>query len=300
MVDIDVRHLESFVAVAQEQNITRAAARLHLTQQAVSGHIQQLERALRVCLLVRTSRGVLLTPAGDELAAGGKTVLTDLAGLSGRVRHAARQQSGTLTLACCPYSTSLFAAEVADAMEAAVPGLTVELSSVRTQRDELDLLNAGTADVAFMWLPVSEAGLHHAVIRTDDRVVALPAQHPLAGRASVSLADLAGEPVIRPDIFVSPEAERHWTADPRPGGEPATPGPAVAQIEECLFLVARGKGVWLAPEPIARWAPAPGVAWVPVTGAEPFELAVVWTGRAQEPLVARLIAELRLIIAGQS
>ncbi|MFF5206602.1 LysR family transcriptional regulator [Streptosporangium sp. NPDC000396] len=296
MTDIEVRYLESFIAVAQELNITHAAARLHLTQQAVSTHIQQLERALQVTLLVRTSRGVLLTPAGDELAAGGKTVVADLAELAEQVRRTARQQSGALRLACCPYATSLFAAEVADAMEAAVLGLTVELTSVRTPREELGLLNAGTADVAFMWLPVGEVGLHHAVIRTDSRVVALPVDHPLTSRESVSLADLAAEPVICPDVFVSAEAERHWISDPRPDGNPAPRGPSVTQIEDCLLMVARGRGIWLAPEPLSRWAPAVNVRWLPVTDAEPYELAVVWNLRAPGPLVARLIAEVRKVI----
>ncbi|MFI1586008.1 LysR family transcriptional regulator [Embleya sp. NPDC020630] len=296
MIDLDVRLLESFIAVAQELNITRAAARLHLTQQAVSGHIRQLERALRVDLLVRTHRGVLLTSAGEELAAGGKAVVAELGGLIERVQRVAREQSGTLRLACCPYATSLFAGEVAGAMEAAVPGLTVELTTVRTPREELVLLDAGSADIAFMWLPIGEVGLRYAEVRTDGRVVAVAPTHRLAGRDTVSLADLAEEPVVCPDVFTSAEAERHWIADPRPDGSPAPRGPAVAQIEDALLTVARGRAVWLAPEPIGRWAPAAGVRWIPVVDAAPSVLAVVWTERAPEPLVARLIAEVRSIV----
>lgn len=127
--------------------------------------------------------------------------------------------------------------------------------------------------------------------------MALPDGHSLAGRDTVSLADLAGEPVICPDVSVSAESERHWIADPRPDGTPAPRGPAVAQIEGCLLMVARGRGIWPAPEPLSRWAPAPGVRWLPLTGAEPYELAVVWTPRAPESLVARLVAEIRKIIA---
>ncbi|GAA0918092.1 LysR substrate-binding domain-containing protein [Nonomuraea longicatena] len=296
VIDLDLRHLESFLAVARELNITRAATRLHLTQQAVSTHVQQLERSLRVTLLVRTSRGVLLTAAGEELAAGGQAALADLEELTERVRHTARRQSGSLRLACCPYATSLFAAEVADAMESAVPGLSVELSSVRSPREELELIEAGTADAAFMWLPVGVPGLRHAVVRTDSRAVALSASHPLAGCASVSLAELSGEPVVRPDVYASAESERHWIADPRPDGSPAPLGPSVAQIEECLLMVARGRGVWLAPEPLSRWVPAVNVRWVPVSDAEPSELAVVWGERAPEPLVARLVAEVAKVV----
>ncbi|WP_188196066.1 LysR family transcriptional regulator [Nonomuraea sp. SYSU D8015] len=293
---IDLRCLKSFLAVAEELNITRAAARLHLTQQAVSNHIQQLERSLRVALLVRTSRGVLLTPAGQELAAGGKDVLSDVAGLAERVRATARREAGTIRLACCPYATNLFAVEVADALEASTPGLRVELTSVPTPRRELDLLQAGQAHAAFMWLPVGDVGLDHAVIRTDPRVVLLPAGHPLAHRSAVTLADLATEPVIRPQVLTSAEAERYWCAGPGPGSPPP-PGPIVDSIEDCLLQAARGRGIWLAPQPLSATLPAVGdLRWIPVSDAAPFDLAIVWPRDAFNPLIARMIAEVRKII----
>ncbi|GAA5186735.1 hypothetical protein GCM10023322_33630 [Rugosimonospora acidiphila] len=82
MIDSESRHLRSFLAVAEELSITRAAARVNLTQQAVSIHLQQLERSLGVVLLVRTSRGVSRTPAGHEFAVGAKAVLDDLDALA--------------------------------------------------------------------------------------------------------------------------------------------------------------------------------------------------------------------------
>lgn len=300
MVHVDVRHMESFLAVAQELNITRAAGRLHLTQQAVSTHIQQLERSLQVVLLVRTSRGVLLTRAGEELAAGGRTVLGDLVALIERVRAAADEQAGTLRLACCPYATNLFAVEVADAMEAAVPGLQVALTSVPSPKQELELLTDGRADAAFMWLPLGDVGLNHAVIRTDARAVVMSADHRLADRHTVTLADLAAEPVLRPDVLTSPEAERYWLVDPRPDGTPPVRGPVQASMGDCLLEVARGHGVWLAPEPLSGSAPAGNVRWVPIADADPFDLAIVWPDRSPESLIARMIAEVRTITGYRS
>lgn len=299
MSDIDIRQLRSFLVVAQELNITRAAARLHLTQQAVSTHIQQLERSLRVTLLVRTSRGVLLTPAGDELADGGKTVVNDLSELAERVRAIAEEQTGIVRLACCPYATKLFVVEVADAMEAAVPGLEVSLTSVRSPKEELELLTDGRADAAFMWLPVGDVGLNHAVIRTDARAAVLSARHPLADRRTVSLAELATDPVLRPDALTSDDAERYWLADPRPDGTAAPRGLVVNSMEDCLLEVARGRGIWLAPQPLSGSAPPGGVRWIPVSDGGLFDLAVVWTDRAPESLIARMIAEIRVITGYQ-
>ncbi|MFE1285811.1 LysR family transcriptional regulator [Streptomyces sp. NPDC058751] len=296
MRDIDLRHLRSFLVVAQKRSITRAGAVLHLTQQAVSTHVRQLERSLDVGLLVRTSRGVLLTAAGEELAAGGANVVDDVDRLAARVRAVADAQTGTLRLACCPAATTLFAIDVADTMEKTVPGLRVTLNGARNPRQELELLTDGHADAAFMWLPVRDVGLHTAVVRTDPRAVALSARHPLAGRSGLTLADLADAPVLRPDVLTSPEAERFWLMDPRPDGGPAPRGPVVPQVEDCLLEVGRGRGVWFAPQPLDTLMPAGNVRWIQVTDAEPFDLAVVWTDRAPQSLITRLIAEVRSVV----
>lgn len=300
MIDFDVRQLESFLIVADELNVTRAAARLHLTQQAVSMQLRQLERSLQVALLVRTSRGVLLTPAGRELAAGGGAMLDDLAELVGRARAAADDQAGEVRLACCPYASHLFAAEVADTVEAAVPGLRIGLTSVASPKQEMSMLASGRAEAAFMWLPVGDVGLHHAVVRTDRRVVVLPAGHRLADRPAVTLAELAGEPVLRPDVLTSAEAERYWLADPRPDGAAAPRGPVVGNVEDCLFEVARGRGIWLPPEPLSGAAPGGNLRWIPITDADPFDLAIAWTDHASEDLIVRLIAEVRQITGFES
>lgn len=293
--DIDFRHLRSFLAVAQERSITGAGAVLHLTQQAVSTHVRQLERSLGVVLLVRTSRGVLLTAAGEELAAGGVAVMDDVAHLAERVRAVADAQAGTLRLACCPAAASLLAVDVADALEKAVPGLRVMLSGARSPKEELQLLSDGRADAAFMWLPVGDVGLHHAVVRSDPRAVVLSTRHPLADRPAVSLADLADDPVLRPDVLTSAEAERFWLADPRPDGSPAPRGSIVPLVEDCLLEIGRGRGIWLPPQPLEAVLPAGNLRWIPVTDAERFDLGVVWTDRAPQPLITRLIAEVRTI-----
>ncbi|MFJ6677339.1 LysR family transcriptional regulator [Actinosynnema sp. NPDC091369] len=295
MSDIDLRHLRSFLAVASERSITGAGVVLHLTQQAVSTHVRQLERALGVVLLVRTSRGVLLTAAGEELAAGGATVVEDVARLAERVRAAADAQAGTLRLVCCPAATSLFAVDVAEVLERAVPGLRVRLMGADTPRREHELLVDGHADAAFMWLPLGDVGLHHAVVRRDQRVAVLSARHPLADRAELGLGDVAREPVLRPDVLTSPESERFWSVDPRPDGTPAPLGPVVPLVADCLLEVSRGRGIWLAPRPLETLMPAPNVRWIPITDAAGFDLALVWTDRAPEALITRLIAEVRTI-----
>jgi DNA-binding transcriptional LysR family regulator len=293
--ELDLRLLQSFLAVAQEGGITRAATRLHLAQQAVSAQMQQLERAIGVTLLVRTSRGVLLTAAGRELEAGAPAALGHVDGLVERVRAVARGETGKLRLACKPHATAEFAIEVTEAMEATVPGVDIALTTASTLAEELMLLTTGAVDAAFLWAPIGDPRLPFAPVRTDRRMVALAADHPLACRQEVRLADLADEPVIRPAGRVASTVLAHWLAEPRPDGRLAKRGPAAERSEDHLLLVARRRGIWLAPEPISRYFPSPHVRWVPVPDAEPSTLVAVWTPQAPTALVSRMIAEVRVL-----
>lgn len=295
MPELDLRLLQSFLAVAEEGDITRAAARLHLAQQAVSAQMRQLEHALGVALLVRTSRGVLLTAAGCELATAGPAALEHVDGLVERVRGVARGETGKLRLACKPHATAEFALEVTEALEARVPGVDIVLTTASTMLEELALLTTGSVDAAFLWAPVGDPRLPYAPVRTDRRMVAIAADHPLADRPEVQLADLADEPVIRPAGPVARDVLAHWLAEPRPDGRLAKRGPSAERSEDHLLLVARGRGVWLAPEPISRYFPSPKVRWLPVTDAEPSTLVAVWTPEAPTPLVTRMIAEVRAL-----
>ncbi|MCX4096881.1 LysR family transcriptional regulator [Nocardia sp. alder85J] len=288
-------HLHTFLVVAEELNITRAATRLHLAQQAVSAQIRTLERTIGVTLLVRTSRGVELTSAGTELAKSGAELLTEFTRVVERVRAAAHGLSGRLRLVCKPHATHEFALAVTEAMETELPELEIELVTVSTLSEELGLLTSGGADACFLWLPVGADALHSEPVRRDRRMVALPQRHPLADRTAVTLAELADDPVVTGQAAVPEEVRRHWLAEPRPHGRPAVRGPAVDRIEDRILLVARGKGVFFAPEPLAGYFPPQGVRWVPVTDAEPSVLALVWTRRIPAELVTRLLTVVRSI-----
>jgi DNA-binding transcriptional LysR family regulator len=232
--------------VAEELNITRAAARLHLAQQAVSAQILALERTIGVTLLVRTSRGGELTNAGRELAESAAGLLSEFARLVDRVRACAGGLAGRLRLVCKPHATHEFALAVTEAMAAELPDVEMELVTASTLPEELDLLASAAADICFLWLPVGVDTLRSEPVRLDRRMVALPRRHPLAGRAAVTLAELADEPVVVGRTTVSEEVRRHWLAEPRPDGRPAVRGPAVDRIEDRILLVAGGKGCSLA------------------------------------------------------
>ncbi|MFF2554411.1 LysR family transcriptional regulator [Nocardia sp. NPDC058058] len=297
MISQDIRQLRSFLVVADELNITHASGRLHISQQTLSAQMQQLERAMQVPLLVRTSRGVRLTPAGRELARGGSALIADLDRLIERVHEADRGTLDRLRIVSGPRTTELFTIEVADALEATVPGLEVELVIAHTRKQERSLLISGEVDAALMWMPHGDESLCSTVVSRNRRAVALPPKHPLAAQESVVLADLGAEPIIRPNIFLSEHDLRQWIIDPRPDGTPVLLGPMVDKLDDCMTMVARGKGIWLAPEPLGFNSSPATVEWRPIIDAASSELAIVRTANESTRLIGRLTTEILKVAA---
>lgn len=293
VIDIDLRHLRSFLAVGASSSISQAASRLHMTQQGVSQHLQHLERALGVTLLVRTPRGVALTPAGERLAAGAAPLLSELDELALSVRAVGGERRGRIRLVSAAFTITQLSIEIAKSLETAHPGVEVDVATAQRPIDAMRMLLEGQADASIMWLPTGEDRLSAAAIRSDPRVVLLSERHRLADRSEVTLADLAEDPVVVVDAFASAQALAHRIVDPRPDGRPAVRGPLVATLEDCLTQVRRGNGVWFAPRAMAEWAVCSGVRLVPVADIEPTPLAVVWPPAAPRALVELLVEHVR-------
>ncbi|MFI9405185.1 LysR family transcriptional regulator [Nocardia sp. NPDC052316] len=292
--ELNIRLLESFHAVAQEGNITRAAARLHLTQQTLSAQIKQLERALGAVLLVRDSRGVRLTAAGEIFAEGAGAMVSGLAELSERVNRAAGQSISRLRVVFCPRSTAPFLIQVANELEAADPTLRVVLVSVRSMAETLCELESGRADAGLMWLPIEGDTLRHSIIGSDGWVAVFARDDDFADRDRVRLAELTSAPLVLPGIFMSAAAEQHWAAALRPG--PGLPEATVADTADGPIIAARRQGIWIAPESLGRRYADANNRVVRIADAPPIEAAVVWTARAPQQLTTLLVRAIRAAV----
>ncbi|MFE3984937.1 LysR family transcriptional regulator [Nocardia tengchongensis] len=295
--ELNMRQLESFRAVAEEGDITHAAARLHTTRQTVAAQLDQLEQALEVPLLVRDSRGVSLTAAGEIFADGVTTMVAGLLELSARMNTGAGQSIDRLRVTCSPRSSADFLIRIAQQLEAADPGLRVVLVSVRSMPESLRELESGGADVALIWLPVGGKHLRYSVIGQDSWVAVLARDHRFAGREQVVLADLAGETLVLPAIFLSAPAAQYWAAALRP--EAGRPEPVVLDTAEGP-TTARRHGVWLAPKSLGRRFSDADNSVVPISDAPPIEAAVAWTARASQPLIGELIRAVRAAVEESS
>ena len=258
--ELDLRKLRYFLAVAYHLNFGRAAEELLLAQPALSRAIQALETDLGVTLFKRDHHKVTLTPPGAALAREAETLLARAAAARRHVQAASRTAS-TLTVGFRP---GIIITNVARQFTKEHPETAV--NAIRIEWDEQHAAVAdGRVDIAWIRTPIADADLVITPLFDDPEVVALPAAHRLAGRDSVSLEDLANEPMLRYDT--APEHE---------AGRPAAKR-GIRTMEEKLEAVALGHGLALVPATAAAYYQRPDIAYRPVTGAPPYQVALATT-----------------------
>jgi DNA-binding transcriptional LysR family regulator len=188
-VDLRVEQLRRFVVLAEDLNFTRAARRLHLSQQALSAQVRQLETALGTPLLVRTTRRVELTPAGDAFLQRARLAVQEVDGAVRAAREAAGRQQ---LLLACEIDAQWLLAERLDAFRAARPAVEVVLLYV-LDVSALAALAPSRIDALAVWgePPAGPVG-GTAQVAVEDVHVVLRAEDPLARRDTVPRAALAG------------------------------------------------------------------------------------------------------------
>ncbi|SEF26349.1 DNA-binding transcriptional regulator, LysR family [Amycolatopsis pretoriensis] len=211
-----LRALECLVAVLDAGSITEAAARLHLSQPALSHQIGALERELGTPVLERLPRGVRPTATGRAVLADARAALAAADRVVRTGRAVAGGGEGTLRIACAESMTAGLLAPVLRAWHRHRPGVSITLAETTSADALVTALEAGEADVAIGPRPTRWTG-HAELVGREEVVVALAADHPLATRAAVPMAELAGLPVVHyhPDNglggWLDEEAARHGT-----------------------------------------------------------------------------------------
>jgi DNA-binding transcriptional LysR family regulator len=188
-VAVDLRHFRSFVVVAEEGNIGRAATRLFITQPALSRQLQHLEEELGVTLLVRVPRGVELTDAGRELVDKARAAL-DAAEHALTIGKAA-EPAGRLAVGVSIAGHRDHWFELAEEFTTRYPRVEVEIHAALSELLQRQVVG-GELDVAIVLQPNRLPGLSYQQVRVEPLRVWMHADHPLAGHAELTLADLAG------------------------------------------------------------------------------------------------------------
>jgi DNA-binding transcriptional LysR family regulator len=274
---MDLRKLESFVAVAEELHFGRAARRAHLSQPALSQQIQRLERELGFAVFSRDRRHVELTAAGSVLLARVRRLLDDaddMVAVAGRV---AAGQAGGLRIGHVGGALYGAVPPVVRRLHELAPDVDVALEEHKTTR-QLDLLRDGRLDAGFIHLPDEPPpGFHVTVLDREPLDICVPAGHRLAGEATVRLGDLADDAFVLFGRALEPDTyDRITTACRAEGFQPKVVQEA-ANLQGLISLVAAGLGVGFSVRSVAVGLHRDGVVFRPILPAV-VELtnAVVW------------------------
>ncbi|GAA1816422.1 LysR family transcriptional regulator [Actinomadura chokoriensis] len=273
---METRELRYFVAVAEELHFGRAAERLGIAQPPLSRAIQKLERRLGVTLLERTNRNVTLTEAGSVLLREGRAALDAVEAADRRTRRAAHGEPGLVLVTKAGASSELLQ-KLLDAYAAEPGAIPVDVLLCGPGEQER-LLRDGRADVALLHLPFdSTAGFDTEELLTEDRVVLLPAGHPLAGRPHLSMADVTDLPGLPMPRWPSSD-----------GTYPEGPGPQVRDHAQLLQLIALGRASAVLPESAATYLRG-GLAAVPIVDAPKVTTVIAWPPHSRSQPLALLI-----------
>jgi DNA-binding transcriptional LysR family regulator len=277
--DLDLRLVRYFTVVAGHRHFGRAAEALHITQPSLSRQIRRLEQQLGARLLDRTSRGTRLTEAGEVFLTHAKALLRSAAQTAARTRAAAEPSRITIG-----YTTGLIITSAVRELRRRHPDADVHPLHLGWNEPREALLDH-RVDAAVARLPIRTDRLHVTVLYDEPRVLLVPLGHRLAGKESVTLDDIADEPLPR----LSDDHQgwnAFWRIDPRPDGSQAPEGPLVEAVEDKLELIAAGQAVAVVPAGLRAKGLRPDLTTVPLHGVEPSHVVLATRAGDRDRLVA--------------
>lgn len=291
---MELRHLRSFVAVAEELHFGRAAERLHIAQSPLSQQIQRLERQVGAMLFERTRRKVELTDAGNAMLTHAREALAQADLAETAARAAAAGRAGTLRIGFLGSAALAILPRIVPPWRASAPDATLELVE-GSSGEHIRALHDQRLDVAFVRPPTATAGLIVHPVWQEQVVAVLPASSDLSRRDPLRLSDLADEPFVLFPRNSAPDFHDELTrACGRAGFTPAVAFECTA-MPTVVGLVAAGLGVSLVPRSISSIGIA-GVVYRELADVRPVaRIAMVLSATNDRPVVRHFIDSVQML-----
>jgi len=275
-MNIELRHLRYFVAVAEELHFGRAAARLNISQPPLSQQIQLLEQQVGARLLARTNRSVALTPAGRQFLADSRQILSSVEDAAARAARLHQGETGELRIgftSSAPFITAV--STTLSSFRRRFPDVHIQTREINT-REQIAPLNEGALDLGLMRNTQLPETLAWQRILREPLLAMIPADHPLAARTAVSLAELAREPFVFFDPHVGTGLYDDILGIMRRYGLAPVMAQEVGEAMTIIGLVAAGLGVSILPASFKR-VQLSDMRWVPIVEKEAVsEMWLVW------------------------
>ncbi|KIP96522.1 MULTISPECIES: LysR substrate-binding domain-containing protein [Pseudomonas] len=284
-----IRHLWLFLAVAEDQNFTRAAKRLGMSQPPLTEQIQALEQSLRVQLFTRSRRGAHLTAAGAAILPAVRKFADQLERLELAVHEAVAGHAGVVTIGAITSAMIDVLPPLIEQFKQDHPLITVSVREIDSA-EAIPALEAGDIDIAFARLE-GNLGRHlQSLPLSEDRLaVALPNDHPLSASKSVSLKSLADETLVMASRDVSPVYFDYLVGQCKASGFAPRIVHQVRSVSSQVAFVSCGQGIALVPSSMGKLAPKNVLIRPLFPEVKVVTTAMAWHSEHKNPLVDAMI-----------
>jgi LysR family transcriptional regulator, cyn operon transcriptional activator len=297
-VSIELRHLRTFIAVAETQNFTRAAKQLSVAQSGISQQIKELESGLKASLFERVGTRVRLTRAGQAFREQAAVVLRRFSEACASVDNVEELVVGHLDVGVIPALNVPWIPPVLARFAAEYPGVAISIHEKPTNEVETEV-EAGRFDLGIGLYSGSTPGVRHERLCTESLVLLVQTAHPLARRRIVALGELENTRIaLMPENYpmreLVEEAFRRAKVRPRIGFE-------IDTIEALLGITVHSGMPTILPAVVLDRRTGLGLRAVPLAGSTPrIEFGLMWPGQGKPDAATRIFVEiLREVAVGR-
>lgn len=287
---MELRHLRYFIAVAEEENVTRAAERLHVSQPPLSRQIHDLEEELGVPLFDRTGKSLQLNAAGKVFLVEARAVLERAAQALQTVQALSDNHEQVIDVGYAPSLSVQILPQILRVFEQAQPLVRVRLHDLSSGEMQQGLRD-GSLQAAFLALPrqAQRGDLSYAKLQSHPVCVAMPAHHPLAKKRKITLTELFGHRLIGYNRQDYAEYHQWLESLSRAAQKKATLAEEFDSMTSLITAIESGRGIALVSKSLSCFS-GPRLQYRPITPApEPFHVAIAWREKGLKKSTRALI-----------
>lgn len=287
-MDVDVRALRAFIALAERLHFSGTAAALGVTPSTLTRTIRALEADAGVRLLDRSTHHVALTASGAELLPIARRIVAECDWAARRLGRRDARGASTFVVGCLGGALYEALPSRIRAARRKFPGVAIRLAEL-SESGLAERVLDGSVDVGFLYFPTPDAALERRVVSRRPQVVAMSPEHRLAGRATLQPADLVDETLILPDRQAAPRLHGWYRDVLEARIDARLTFVEASSVQAALGLCAAGEGVCVLAEHLRRIR-GDDVRYAPLRGAPHSELAAIWRRDSPTRHVAQFVA----------
>lgn len=249
---MELRHIRSFLSIAETLHFGRSAELIHLSQPALSLQIRALEEEVGVRLFERNRRKTTLTAAGFAFRDDAAAALSQLEQAIRRARLAAGGKLGLLRIGFVSTAGSEIVPDIIRQFRKSNPDVEFSLRNILTA-EQVRMLESGSLDIGFLRVPIGEhSGLDVVTVHREPFVLVVPSSHKLAKRKRVRLREVAGEDFVMYERTYAPGFHDLMFGILRDARIAPNVSQTAVEIPTLISLVASGMGIAIMPASVVK------------------------------------------------